>query len=364
MTSKGERTRNVSPDMMKELGESGAFYPFVEFAREKEKDLALCFRGNDSKIGKVIIYRHNHVIWELSISRGKPKVSVSMNHARFMYNWIDYAIKGLMDLGFRSPDNKSFDTIKNENGFAVRHKSKNKYTYSAINLCFFPRLSEKPVKEVIEKSYEILTNMQDVYFYNDSKEFLKYYAQSEKDRGEQRPINCIKEYYFDKHPNASKDDDNHDFFAKFQKCLEKHVQQDLFINNHKIGKGVFIYDLEFEQPKVDGVTITDKNKPDMLGIRFDSKGNMVAICMIEVKSTKGALEEKSGLINHRDGMERYLQMSSSEGPLMDDRKREACRILNDYNELGLYGVPQKYNEEDFLKLDSEIIFVLGVRTFF
>ena len=42
---------------------------------------------------------------------------------------------------------------------------------------------------------------------------------------------------------------------------------------------------------------------------------------------------------------------------MEDRKKEACNILNQYRELGLYGVEKKYEKRAFENLPVEIIFV-------
>ena len=69
---KSTYTRDVSPEMMSELKNRSTFAAFVDYVRDNENnDLALCFRGNDSKIGKVVIYRNNHMIWELCIKGGK-----------------------------------------------------------------------------------------------------------------------------------------------------------------------------------------------------------------------------------------------------------------------------------------------------
>ncbi|MCR5104726.1 MAG: hypothetical protein K6B68_09780 [Eubacterium sp.] len=359
MKSKG--TRDVSPELIKELGKNVSFSPFVEFARNNT-ELALCFRGNNSEIGKVVIYRHNHMIWELSMLNGMPKVSVSMDHARFMPNWIEYAVKGLMDLGFCNPDsNNCFDMIEKENGFAVRHRSsQNEYTYSAINLSFFPLTSKKPIIDVVKESYQILAKMQDVYFCTNEERFLELNTQSKKHRGERRPINYIKEYYFDTHSNASKDDDNHNFYSNFQRCREKHVQQDLFLQNHVLENGIFVYDLEFSQPS-GRAEVKSKNQPDMFGIRFGENGQPESICMIEVKSTKNAVQKKeSGLEEHLSGMIDYLDIKTKDGYLMDDRKEEARKILNHYHDLRLYGVKRAYSEEEFKKIKKEeIIFVFS-----
>ena len=84
----------------------------------------------------------------------------------------------------------------------------------------------------------------------------------------------------------------------------------------------------------------------------------------QVKSKFKALQQKnSGLESHLAGMEDYIRIYTKTGKIMDDRKREACRILDQYHELELYNVDREFkNEEEFLKLDIEIIFVFSFDT--
>ena len=130
--------------------------------------------------------------------------------------------------------------------------------------------------------------------------------------------------------------------------------------NHKLKDGLFVYDLEFAQPQKIGVKLGKSNKPDMFAVRFDAKGNMRAISLVEVKSTETAFIGTSGAKKHMKGMLEYINYKTEEGLLIDDRKKEACRILNQYRELGLYGLSEdipKFEESDFLDLEAEIIFV-------
>lgn len=346
-------TRDVSEEMIKAL--NGVFKPFVDFVKNN-KELALCFRGNDSAYGKVIIYWHNHVIWKLSIPYNKQaKVEISANHARFMEKWQD-EIKELMKLGFRGPNNEDYDNLE----LVVRHPIKSnkkdvKYTYDIANLTV-----EEPIKggsllneQFVKKSFDILSNMQNDFF-------------SPKHTEKERPKNFIKEYYFERYKTKKDEDKNQSLYCNFQSGIEKHAQLDLFLNNHKLDSGVFVYDLEFAQPNVGELFDTKtnqkvskiKNQPDMFGIRFEN-GKPKAICMIEVKSTKSAITGKSGLKEHLAGMNqyRYLVREGKTIRLMSDRKEEALRILNQYREIGLYGVSREYTEKEFLNLDEEIIFV-------
>ena len=357
---KSEYTRDVSTQMIKELKE-GRFTPFVDFVR-KSKDLALCFRGNDSEKGKVIVYRYNHMIWELCFGTdGTPKVIINPDHARFMKDWRVRIVKGLMDLGFTASDGRDFEQLDHDKGFVIRHRQKDgKFTYNTVRLVYYPSDDWKKTENVILESYALLVEMQEAFFSMDYEEvFDVYYPRSRTIKKEKRPRNYIKQYYFDYHSDAD-EDNNRSFYCAFQPCVEKHVQQELFLNNHFFRDGLFIYDLEFAQPKREDISVDSRNKPDMFGIRFDQAGRMVAICLIEVKSKMSALrEKKSGLKAHLKGMEEYIQISTDTGLLMDDRKKEACRILNQYKELNLYGVQETYSEEEFTGLKSEIIFIFS-----
>lgn len=355
---KSQYTRDVSPTMMDALEDKSIFKAFVDYVRDSE-ELALCFRGNDTEIGKVIIYKNNHMIWELCYKYGKPRVVINPNHARFMKKWLEIVKKLMDECGFRGPHGEEFSQLNDDNGFVKRHESEKKYSYDAIRLEYEPKGTYEDVYDVVDRSYSLLSQMQESYFNPEHTEiFDVYHPVSKKFKKEERPRNYIKQYYFECHSDAETDDNNKAFYSNFQKCVEKHVQQDLFMNNHVLKNGLFIYDLEFEQPgNVPGVEIKSKNKPDMFGIRFDSKGNPFSICMIEVKSTPSALKQNSGLEEHLKGMEEYLGIKKKDGTLMGDRIKEARLILNQYKRLGFYGVKREYSESDFKGLKKEIVFV-------
>lgn len=354
---KSKYTRDVSHKLQVALSD-GVFSPFVNFVREnKNKDLALCFRGNDSEIGTATIYRNNHMMWELTYNKDeKPIVKINPNHARFMDNWLkpDGEICKLMKLGFRDSENRDYDELVKANEFVKRIK--NGKSYDADDLIYTCKNNEE-TKRMVEDSYTSLVKMQEAFFslnYDDL--FLVYNQKSKKYKLEKRPRNYIKQYFFDTHSDAYEVEEKPTFYSKFQPCVEKHVQQELFMNNHNFENGVFIYDSEFVQPSE---RVKVNNQPDMFGIRFDENGKMVSICMIEVKSTKSALTGESSLEKHLEGMEAYRNIPTEDGSIMDDRKKEACRILNQYKELNLYGVKRKYKENEFLELDTEIMFVFS-----
>jgi len=363
---KKEFTRDIGPNMMLQLNKTedkiGVFSPFVDFVKLNQDDLALCFRGNASEQGTVTIYRHNHCMWDLKIGNEGPEVLINLDHARFIKDWDTRILPQFMDMGFRPIDkekrNMSYKELVEKRLLVSRHKKKEGYDYSAVKLSALITENMEKTREQIKKSYSLLIEMQNNYFSTDEKVhnemFDVYEPRSKKTKKQRRPHNYIKEYYFEKNSDAAEVDSNSNMYAKFQQCKEKHVQQELFLLNHKFCDGIFIYDLEFVQPRKTGVNLSKNNQPDMFGVRFDEHGKMVAISMIEVKSTPSALNQSSGLQKHLDGMKEYIK-----GPLMEDRKREACRILNQYKALGLYDVNHEYNEEDFLDLKQEIIFVFS-----
>lgn len=348
-------TRDVGENMFNALNDKNKFAPFVEFVcNNPAYELALCFRGNDynSDDGKVVIYKNNHRIWDLFLLEGTPNVVIHLNHARFMLDWKDI-IKDLMKLGFEDFNGRSYTQLDDKKAFVVRHKSKDYYTYDAISLRYIPRKSSD-IADVVSKSYILLEKMQKDFFKPAHMEpFIVTNNRTGKTKEEKRPKNFLKEYFLANNINIRDDDKNHNLYATIQKCEEKHLQQALFLNNHRLANGLFIYDLEFSQPKIPGMNIKSKNEPDMFGIRFDKNGDMEAICMIEVKCTWPAFTGESGLEKHLIGMEDYICNKR----LMDDRKEEACRILNRYYALGLYGINHKYEESDFHGLKREIIFI-------
>ena len=338
---KSTYTRDVKQDLIDALLDETKILAFLNYVKENP-DLALCFRGNASEIGRVTIYKNNHMIWDLTISGKTPKVSISADHSRFMYDWNTRVIRELMELGFVGPNGATYEELIKSNTLVSQSydKKNNRYNYSIANLTYYPNGEYEAIYNVVDASYKLLVEMQDAYFSD------KY----------ERPRNYIKEYYFETHKDGNIDS-NTVMYASFQRCVEKHAQQDLFINNHVFCDGLFIYDLEFAQPTGRTTEVKKNNKPDMFGVRFDEDGNLVAICMIEVKSTPSALNQNSGLKAHLNGMEEYMTLKTSDGKLMDDRIKEARLILNQYHQLGLYGVDREFSKDEFDGIEQEIIFI-------
>lgn len=363
---RSEYTRDVSPLLIEKCKDNKVFGEFIEFVKKTE-DLALCFRGNDSDTGTVTIYRHNHEMWQLKINgTGIPIVEVSMNHCRFMSDWDTYAVKGLMDIGFRPVkkelEDHTYDMLVEKRALASK-SGKDDYDVIELRYLINVATTSEQMKSVVEKSYVILCRMQNEYFepLRENTVTVVY-----KENAKNQPINFVKAYVQGLEEVERKKYYNSEcknkIYASPQPCVEKHVQQELFLLNHKLRDGLFIYDLEFQQPKKDGVVLGESNKPDMFAIRFDSNGNMKSICLVEVKSTITAFSGTSGVKNHMRGMLEYLSYITEKGLLINDRKREACNILNQYRSLGLYGLSDEmppYKVEDFENLETEIIFIFS-----
>lgn len=369
---KSESTRSVHKDMINLCKNNKVFKPFVDFVKNAE-DLELCFRGNDSEMGTVTIYRHNHMVWKLT-AVDKPLVEISTNHCRFMYDWDTYAIKGLLELGFSRSGNKFEDTYddlakahllatsnakseeENDGDESENDSEENKLnvTYNAVKLRLYitEEETEESIKRLIMGSYVIICRMQNEYFdplgintgfrnKNVNYDYLKAYCSGEEKK------DIFEKIFSEKYTSNP------------QPCVEKHIQQEIFKYNNLMRNGLFVYDLEFAQPsKADMPTFENSaNKPDMFAVRYNKNGVAKAICLVEVKSTESALKGKSGVTKHLAGMLEY----ASDKSLMDDRRKEAYQIIEQYKSLGLRGLSEdtKTDLDEFMKLPVEIIFIFS-----
>lgn len=402
-------TRDVHPDFLEKCKDTKVFGLFVEFVRQTD-DLELCFRGNDSEMGTVKIYRNNHLIWQLETDKNgnNPKVGISVNHCRFMSDWDDYFIRELMEIGFKPTNKKyrkfSYWQLKEEHLLARQNengKNKNGAT-NVINLKYYidkKSETEDHLREVIRKSYVVLSRVQNEYF-NPLEVNMIDVPNDDMGKVDHNPINFVKAYC-----NGFSVEDTYKvvlediqkpkserirLYARPQPCIEKHVQQEIFRLNHNLSDGLFIYDLEFTEPgektsekqveldmdygidvepieaaeiedAVEKKSKADSNKPDMFAIRYDDE-KPVAISLVEVKSTETAFVGTSGVREHLEGMIKYISKQYDSGEYaIDRRKDEAARILKQYSQLGLCGLREenKFEEGMFSDLPVEIIFVFS-----
>ncbi|WP_405383495.1 hypothetical protein [Phascolarctobacterium sp.] len=225
---------------------SGGFKEFLNFVKTHD-DLEIAFRGNSNK---VTIYYHNHMMWDLSFSRGnKLKVTVSFNHARYCADWLT-----------------KFDDLKNE-GFDVSKCVINTIPVRIGNLSC---LANSFSVDFVTKTYNVMKDAIDTYFTWSRKH--DYFKNTDANR----KVNLV----------------------------EKVAQQEIyryFKNGVEISKDKYLclYDLEFAQKNA-----PEGNKPDFLGIIYN-KGFIEQVVMVEVKSLKGALGGSSGIRNHYKGMKNY-----------------------------------------------------------
>ena len=147
------------------------------------------------------------------------------------------------------------------------------------------------------------------------------------------------------------------FVGKKGNCihLEKIRQQQIFTYLKDKKDGFYAYDMEFHQKYQDNSTKKSEgkqNEPDLFAIRY-SGGKPQAVVLIEVKSTREACRDTNknpGIITHIDGMDKYRSK-----PYMENRKVEACDILNAYKKMGLHETPEIIPETKDLCKDEMIM---------
>ena len=290
--------RAIGDDLLSKLKNGGGFEEFVKFVRE-HKELILCFRGN-SNPDQVVIYYNNHQMWKLYICGNKLTVSISFNHARYSEDW-----------------EKTYKTLCKNYNFTGKIKEKD----NIINIGEMTAkisLDSKFNKEFVEGTYKIMKSIIDDFF----------------------NMNLQFDYFKKQLPKKSKSD-----------LLEKKKQQELYIRYDNLNNGIFVYDLEFAQPRVKDDQ-KDNNQPDMLGIEFKNK-KPIKLLLIEVKCTDGAMKGSSGFKKHISGMEEYLNTEENY-EVINNRIKEASEILKQYKELELKQVTQEYNF-DTLPIEIRII---------
>lgn len=287
----------------------GSHHAFVKLVKKYPEELAFCFRGNSGDAAT--IYFQNHAVFNI-LSNGN--VEFDFNHARYMKDW-DKQRDLLKAAGF-SPEKDYIPKPK-----VRRNKSGTEsVSYSIGTVTMAAETAEELTLDQLKTLYT----------------------------GSIRPMvaNYFQEY---KNPKAE------DYFRKdgsksTRDLIEKIVQQKLFLANKELKNGYYFYDLEFSQPSAE--VLNCKNQPDMLAIRFDSTGKPKSLVFVEVKSKKQSLRGDSGVIPHVLGMERYPDW------LLPIRGRDACKILNQYMEIGLLEERSKeFAEADFVRLSKEVLLV-------
>ncbi len=312
----------------------GVFKPFVDLVKESESDnskipsLMLCFRSrNDS----VTIYYNNHIVWNLSITKKEPKVSISANHARYSDNWP--AILKAIGMDSNIVDKKA-EMLKN--GKVIDFDA---FSRSAVNL----------PEGYTRNTLHYLIGMIDDYF--DAKKDWDYFKNRKAHKGYDRQ--------------------KKEFIEGKRDLVEKKRQQEFFQNNRSLCGGYFVYDMEYKheygnQEEMDAdfkyMGVKKANQTDCLAIKFDDHGNPIKLAFVEIKSLDGSMTDNkingSGLKAHMINMDKYITMHPD---YMKLRLEEAKDILILYYKLGLRGVSKDMSTVDFSKLalpgNQEIVLV-------
>lgn len=307
--------RYLSEDALKKFQSKGSHRVFVKLVRKHPGELAFCFRGNSKD--SAIIYYKNHAVFHITKS---GNVKFNFDHARYMADWRTER-DWLEQRGF------SFENTKEPRKRVSKRKSgKISVSYSIGDVSMPARTAKKLSIHELEEIYLRIRNIIDSFFAaNDKKnhavdQFRAEFPDDRKIRSTNREL------------------------------TEKIIQQKLFLSCHILENGYFIYDLEFSQPY--GKLLGCTNQPDMLAIRFGAYGKPERLALIEVKSRAESIKGRSGLKEHIRGMENYPDA------LMPVRGLDACRILNQYSDLGLLkDTHPPFKEAEFTMLSKEILLI-------
>lgn len=323
----------------------GIFHEFLKFIKKHNRTasspnekLALLLRGNGNQI---IIYWHNHKLWELSLNKsGKGKVVFDYNHARYMKNWKHCLEELKTKYGFCVTKSRDITKNNNQTNCKIGKITSSQETFS---------------QEFVEETFEIFSKMIDNFLGLDKEDEKRtdYFA---TELSEEKNIKI----------------ENNNVRIHLEKCW----QHRLFFELKNTDNGYYVYDLEFSQPypgKNDIISVvgengynsgikTDKvkekwsvNEPDMLAIRFEH-GIPKAIVFIEVKCTNAACRGKSGLKNHLKGMEAYANKEI----FRKTRIKDAEECLKQYQKMGF--LDSKIEIPNLEGLGFEILLVLTTAT--
>ncbi len=130
------------------------------------------------------------------------------------------------------------------------------------------------------------------------------------------------------------------------KNLEKNRQQELYAA-HFWRNDLMYYDLEYTEPRA-----AEKKVPgrfDLLGLRADTDG--YTLLLTELKSTKGALGGKAGLLKHEKDYNDYIN-----SPCAEVRKTEACEAVRLLGEMFGRPCPADLKPENIKRVKAKFVF--------
>lgn len=303
--------RRLSDSSFKKFKVGGTCEAFTKLVLNHPNELVLCFRGNSNN--KAVVYYNNHIVFSIS---AEGSVSISFDHARYCENWVKYK-----------------EDLENKYQFSMGelrlHAKRSEGSAPTYTIGHAKRASQKTplTEEDVNCLYEKMVKvMMDSYF-------------------SAKAHHAYDRFYSCKNPSAPRR------YAS-KNYGEKKSQQALFLAFKSLDDGYFFYDMEYAEPN--GKEKNCKNQPDMLAIRFEH-GMPKALVFVEVKSSRSALDGKSGLGEHIKGMAEYPLIN--DGLSLQTRREDARLILNQYYDLGLYSIPHKYNPSEFQALPFEMMVI-------
>jgi len=317
------------------------------FADIKDR-LVVCFRGSN-----IIIYKNNHVLWNISKDSETDdyKVEFNFNHARYREDW-ENILSGLCseDIGYKvnvsgAEKKKQID----KSGLKPKYREKEKVVTGG-DIGTIQCIKHSYSKEFVDYTYDVLDKLINSFMIDSTDYFRKRIIEIAN-----RPGSNIR--MADKiHESGS------------NPYIEKRWQQRLFHhfkNRQENGKWIFAYDLEFSQryPNMDIKEVLEANEPDMMAIQFDDEGNAEKLLLIEIKSTysvcwtekknkdTGEYEHHSDLWEHVKGMKAYCEMPF----FIHSRIIDAHKIIGQYKDTGLYESLSDANIDSILSLTGNDI---------
>lgn len=317
---------------------------------DKHEKLAALLRGNDNKI---IVYKDNHKIWELSATKKECIVRFDFNHARYTREW-EKELQKLKKMGFELSKSKKSDKLERlpeDNRIKIKRNKNNVVIGGSIG--YITCRKGNFDKKFVNDSYKIIMSLVENFFKPQEKDYFR---------------------------EAVKNSTNLEYQAVSEitgtgkgVLVEKRWQQRLLFHFNNVQDGYCAYDLEFSQkyPDSDFVkryakktgeiylsvkaqNIKDKlgtNEPDMLAIRYED-GKPKALVFIEVKSTESACEGDSGVEEHMKGMYNY----SKESIFMLNRRKDAYESLCQYKEFGLLDIDKVESIPNDLPIEMVMLF--------
>lgn len=326
---------------------------------KRENKLAVLLRGNGNRI---IIYYHNHVLWELSVVNQKCRVEFNFNHARYTEDWEDKFKRLTSQTSDPSDAQEPMGFVWSEDSQRKKKESSERTErLESLPAMVITQKEKDKKKEIVGAGIGVLKSDKKYFshdFVKETSDIIKGLIDDFFNPGREHSTDYFLKRVMDERKEEIKKEEE-----TTSPLIEKRWQQRLFFEYKSLRDGLYIYDLEFSQPfptqkddvkpyaekhELDYKSIKDKlnatemkkvlrtNSPDMLGIRFNKEGEPVALVMVEVKSTESACLGSSGIAKHLRGMAAYCKQPI----FMRNRRKDAYKSMKQYQEFGF--IPADY----------------------